>query len=243
MGAMGRTIAQCAKESENYTVVAGFDREADTSLGFPVFTDYDNIDVEYDVIIDFSNPKNLAGLLGYVKANSKPVVVATTGFSEEQICDIHDAAAFAPIFFSANMSLGISLLKELAMTAAKVLGDSFDIEIVERHHNKKVDAPSGTALLLANAVSSALPYDSKYTYDRHSTREKRQKKEIGMHSVRGGTIVGDHDIIFAGQDEIITLSHNAHSKAVFAQGALSAAAFLAKCEKGMYDMADLVQSV
>ena len=242
-GAMGKTVAQAATIGTQYTVVAGIDRVATTQFDFPVFTQFDDIDVDFDVIIDFSNPKNLAPLLGYLQTSHKPVVIATTGFSQEQICDINDSASVAPIFFSANMSLGVSLLRELAVTAAKVLGEPFDIEIIEKHHNQKVDAPSGTALLLANAIAAALPHESKYTYDRHSSRVKRDSKEIGMHSVRGGTIVGEHDVIFAGQDEVITLSHTAYSKVIFAKGALSAAAFLATCANGIYDMSDLVQSV
>ena len=242
-GAMGKTVTQATAMGTQYTVVAGIDRAVTDEFHFPVFTQFDEVNVDFDVIIDFSNPKTLPALLSYIKKTHKPVVIATTGFSQEQICDINDSADTAPIFFSANMSLGVSLLKELAITAAKVLGDPFDIEIIEKHHNQKVDAPSGTALLLANAISASLPHDSKYVYDRHSSRVKRENHEIGMHSVRGGTIVGEHDVIFAGQDEVITLSHTAYSKVIFAKGALSAAGFLASCDNGLYDMSNLVQSV
>ncbi|MEG1687862.1 MAG: 4-hydroxy-tetrahydrodipicolinate reductase, partial [Angelakisella sp.] len=148
-----------------------------------------------------------------------------------------------PIFFSANMSLGVSLLRELAVRAAKLLGGQFDIEIIEKHHNQKVDAPSGTALMLANAMSQVVDYDAKYVYDRHSSRTKREKCEIGIHSVRGGTIVGEHDVIFAGKDEVVTLTHTAYSKAIFANGALAAAIFIAGQPAGSYEMSDLVQSI
>ena len=167
-------------------------------------------------------------------------MIATTGLSEEQIEQIRQTAKIIPVFFSANMSLGISLLCELAKKAAKVLGSDFDIEIVEKHHNRKVDAPSGTALMLADAVCEELEHQPQYIYDRHSRRAARSKNEIGIHSIRGGTIVGEHDIIFAGHDEVITLSHSAASKEVFAQGAVNAALFLVNQKPGLYNMGDLV---
>lgn len=242
-GAMGKTIVATAQNNQLYTIVAGFDKMSKETADFPIFTSFADVNVEYDAIIDFSHPANLAELLDHVKSTKKPVVIATTGFTQTQINEIHNTATEAPVFFSANMSLGVSLLKELAITAAKVLGDPYDIEIIEKHHNQKLDAPSGTAILLADAIANSLPYETPYVYDRQCKREKRTNHEIGLHSVRGGTIVGEHDVIFAGQDEVVTLTHTAYSKAIFAKGSLTAAQFIAKCTAGLYDMSHLVQSV
>ena len=242
-GAMGNTIAAIAAGRTDCTIVAGLDRQPGDHHPFPVYQQLSLVREDFDVVVDFSSPKALDALLDYAKATGKPLVIATTGYTQEQIMAIQEAAAQLPIFFTANMSLGVSLMKELAVTAARVLGGQFDIEIVEKHHNQKVDAPSGTALLLANAISQALPYDAKYTYDRHSSRQKRDSREIGIHSVRGGTIVGEHDIIFAGRDEVLTLTHTAYSKAIFANGALAAASFLAGKAPGLYGMAELVEQI
>ena len=173
--------------------------------------------------------------------NSVPLVIGTTGYSDEEKSQITAASAQIPIFFTFNMSLGINLLAELARKAAQVLGGQFDIEIVEKHHNRKKDAPSGTAIMLAEAINSELGNSKRYVYDRHSVRKPRDKEEIGMHSIRGGTIVGEHDIIFAGHDEVITLSHQAQSREVFAVGAVNAAVFLAGKPAGMYAMGDLIK--
>ena len=170
-----------------------------------------------------------------------PAVLCTTGYSDEQVKDIEEGSKHIPILRSANMSLGINLIIELAKKAASVFGEDFDIEIIEQHHNQKLDAPSGTALMIADAVSSVRA-ESEYIYDRHAYRKKREKKEIGIHSVRGGNIVGDHEVIFAGQDEILKISHSARSKTVFAVGALNAAVFLKNQTPGMYDMSDLLGS-
>ena len=179
-------------------------------------------------------------MLAYAKANHIPCVICTTGYSAEQVEAIHDASEEIAVFYSGNMSLGINLLIALSKQAAKVLGSSFDIEIVEKHHNLKVDAPSGTALMLADGISETLAQEPQYVYDRHAVRKKRSKNEIGIHSVRGGTIVGEHEVIFAGHDEVVTVTHQAQSKQVFAVGAVNAAAFLAKQGAGMYDMSDLL---
>lgn len=242
-GTMGGVIAAEAAKRNDCVVAAGVDRNLTGAPSFPVYTDIEQVCEDFDVIVDFSTPKALDGLLKFVCSSQKPIVLATTGYTEEQIIHIEEAASHTAVFFSANMSLGISLMCELAATAARVLGGSFDVEIIEKHHNQKVDAPSGTALMLAKAVAQALPYDARYVYDRHSSRTKRDPHEIGMHSVRGGTIVGEHEIILAGRDEVITLGHTAYSKAIFANGALSAAAFLSKKPKGMYTMADVVDEV
>ncbi|MDD2955640.1 MAG: 4-hydroxy-tetrahydrodipicolinate reductase [Oscillospiraceae bacterium] len=240
-GRMGREIASLARERGDCAVAAGIDR-ASGQAGYPVFARPEDCDVPADCIVDFSHPSLLEGVLSLAEKRRIPAVLCTTGCSEEQIARIRRASEVIPVFFSANMSLGVNLLAALAQKAAAVLGQGFDVEIVEKHHNQKLDAPSGTALLLAGAVSSALPEEVRYVYDRHSVREKRSKAEIGIHSVRGGTIVGDHDVIFAGPDEVITLSHHAASRQVFAAGALRAALFLQGAEPGLYDMGRLIES-
>ena len=195
---------------------------------------------EADVIIDFSNPALLDDLLTYSAAKSMPLVIATTGYTAEQKAKIEAAAEKCPIFFTYNMSMGINLLATLAQKAVNVLGPDFDIEIVEKHHNQKIDAPSGTALMLADAMCKEIDHPMKYEYDRHAKREKRTRDEIGIHAVRGGTIVGEHEIIFAGRDEILTLSHSARSKEIFAVGAVNAAVFMCGKDAGLYDMSQMI---
>lgn len=239
-GKMGRVIASCVSERDDCQVVAGIDVVDDKTLGFPVFKKADDCDVAADVIIDFSHPSALTPLLNYAYSKSLPVVIATTGFSNEQKEEIMEMSKKIPVFFSFNMSLGINLLVELAKKATQILGDQFDIEIVEKHHNQKIDAPSGTALMLADAINETKNNTMKYMYDRHSKRAKREKNEIGIHAIRGGTIVGEHDVIFAGRDEIITLSHTAMSKEIFAVGSVNAAVFLVGKTPGLYTMSDLI---
>ncbi len=239
-GKMGRMITSCVANRCDCEIVAGFDINTEALAGFPVYANPLNCDIAADAIIDFSHPSALQGVLDYAKAHRLPIVVATTGLTKEQINNVRAASEQNPVFFSFNMSLGISLLAELARKAAAVLGAEFDIEIVEKHHNQKIDAPSGTALLLADSLKDTLPYDPVYTFDRHAVRQKRDQKEIGFSSIRGGTIVGEHDVIFAGRDEVITLSHSAASKEVFAVGAINAANFLTTQSAGFYSMADLV---
>lgn len=241
-GTMGQVVATAAAEREDCVIVAGLDHRICKPTYFPVYGDIHAVAEAFDIVIDFSTPKYLDSLLGYGLFHKKPLVIATTGFSEEQINRIEQASNVIPIFFCANMSLGVSLMRELAVTAARVLGEQFDVEIIEKHHNKKVDAPSGTALMLANAVAQALPYSAKYVYDRHSSRVPRDHEEIGIHSVRGGSLVGEHEVVFAGQDELLTITHTAYSKGIFAQGALSAAAFLKDCGAGLYAMSDLTKA-
>ena len=238
-GKMGRVIADIITKKDDIDIVAGVDLDISQNGPFPVFKSFDDITVAADVIIDFSNPAVLSDLLSYAKEKKLAAVIATTGFSDEQIRLIYSAGAEIPVFFSFNMSLGINLLAELSRKAAVILG-GFDIEIIEKHHNQKIDAPSGTAILLANEINDELKGKMTYEYDRHSKREKRTETEIGIHAVRGGTIVGEHEVIFAGRDEIITLSHSARSKEVFAVGAVNAAEFLNGKPNGIYSMKELV---
>ena len=238
-GKMGRFVASAVAQRKDCEIVAGIDIVDDSTLGFPVFSNYDEVQAKADVIIDFSNPSLLPAMLAYAEKTNTGVVLATTGLSDEQIKAVEDASKTVPVFFSYNMSIGVSLLCELSKVAAKVLGTGFDVEIVEAHHNQKLDAPSGTAIMLGNAIKEEMP-DAYFEYDRHSKREKRHTNEIGIHSVRGGTIVGEHEVIFAGNDEIVKLSHSARSRAIFANGAVNAAVFLKNKEKGVYNMSDLV---
>lgn len=240
---MGQVISRLASEDEECMITAGFDINNNTENPYPVFSDPNEFDGSADVVIDFSHPSCLTNILSFCKKNSLPIIVATTGFTNEQKKEMADAAKEIPVFFSANMSLGINLIISLAKQAAKLLEGSFDIEIVERHHNQKLDAPSGTALAIADAIDETLSYPAEYVYDRHSVRRKRKKTEIGLHSVRGGTIVGDHEVIFAGTDEVIELKHSAHSREVFAVGAIRAAKYMKGKNPGMYDMNDLITSL
>lgn len=240
-GKMGRVITDIVNKRQDCVIVAGIDLDISQNGPYPVFNSFNDIKCDADVIIDFSNPAVLDSLLDFAIEKSLPAVISTTGFSDEQITKINNASKQIPIFFSFNMSLGINLLAELSRKAASVLG-GFDIEIIEKHHNQKIDAPSGTAILLANEINDELNGKMKYEYDRHSKREKRTDTEIGIHAVRGGTIVGEHEVIFAGRDEIITLSHSARSKEVFAVGAVNAAVFLSGKPSGMYSMKELVAS-
>ena len=234
-GKMGGFVASAAESDNDISIVAGIDK-VNNGEKFPVFSSFSDINVDADIIIDFSNVALLDSMLNYALAHNMPLVIATTGYSEEQTEKIKKASEKIPIFFTFNMSVGINLIAALAKKAASILGDGFDIEIIEQHHNQKIDAPSGTAIMLANAVNSVFGDSLNYEYDRHSVRRKRPKNEIGIHSVRGGTIVGKHDVIFAGHDEVITISHEAQSKEVFAVGAVRAAKFLYGKKPGLYDM-------
>ena len=234
-GKMGGFVASAAESDNDISIVAGIDK-VNNGEKFPVFSSFSDINVDADIIIDFFFFFLLDSMLNYALAHNMPLVIATTGYSEEQTEKIKKASETIPIFFTFNMSVGINLIAALAKKAASILGDGFDIEIIEQHHNQKIDAPSGTAIMLANAVNSVFGDSLNYEYDRHSVRRKRPKNEIGIHSVRGGTIVGKHDVIFAGHDEVITISHEAQSKEVFAVGAVRAAKFLYGKNPGLYDM-------
>lgn len=240
-GRMGRAITDICEKKENMKIVAGFDVNAVKLADFPVYADPMEYTGGADVVIDFSNVSCTDSLLKYCLENRTPVVICTTGHSPEQLAQIGAAATQIPVFRSGNMSVGINLLMDLLRKCGSVLGDGYDVEIIEKHHNQKLDAPSGTALMLADAVAEALPYKAEYTYDRHERREKRPQHEIGIHAVRGGTIVGEHTVMFAGRDEIIELKHTALSREVFAVGAVDAAAFLAEQTKvGLYDMSHVI---
>ncbi|MGN0555743.1 MAG: 4-hydroxy-tetrahydrodipicolinate reductase [Candidatus Fimenecus sp.] len=241
LGHMGQVITDCVRRREDCEIVAGVDIGEGTA-DYPVFKSFADLTVDGDVIIDFSHPSVLDGLLAYATAHKCAAVVATTGLSDEQIAKLREAAKEIPLFFSANMSIGVSLIAELAAKAARVLEGAFDIEIVEMHHNQKIDAPSGTALMLADTISDALTEKPHYEFDRHSKRAKRDPHEIGIHAVRGGTIVGEHEIIFAGLDEVIKISHSARSKNLFAVGAVNAAVFLKDKPAKLYSMKDLVDN-
>lgn len=240
-GKMGKTLAACIAERENCTVLAGIDLFPNDTMGFPVVKKPAELPQIPDVIIDFSNPSSLDGLLAYALEKGVPLVLSTTGYSDAQMEQIRTAATQIPIFFSFNMSLGIQLLIALSKKAAAVLGNQFDIEIIEKHHNQKIDAPSGTALMLANALCEEATPAKHPVYDRHSVRRKRDMTEIGIHSVRGGTIVGEHEVLFAGPDECISLKHTASSKRVFAEGSVNAAIFMAgDRQPKLYDMTNLL---
>lgn len=239
-GKMGKVVYECASAFENTDVVAGVDPYGENS-NFPLYRSFDEVNTKADVIIDFSHPALLSSMLKYATENKIPAVVATTGLDENGLNLIKEASKEIPVFFTANMSLGVNLISELAKKAAAVLSPDFDIEIVEMHHNQKIDAPSGTALLLADEISSALENEPVYEFDRHSKRMKRSKNEIGISSVRGGTIVGEHEIIFAGTDEVIKISHSAYSKKLFANGAINAAKFIVNAKSGLYSMKDILE--
>lgn len=239
-GRMGHFVADAVEQNNQTNALFGVDAFGESSYSFPVYKSFSDIKEAPDAIIDFSNPALLDDMLGYAVKNSVPCVICTTGYSQEQVDKIKVASEQIAIFYSGNMSLGINLLIELAKEAAKVLGNSFDIEIIEKHHNLKVDAPSGTALMIADGISDVLDEEPQYVYDRHSYRKKRSKNEIGIHAVRGGTIVGEHEVIFAGHDEVVTVTHQAQSKEVFAVGAVNAAVFLASQKAGMYNMGNLL---
>ena len=239
-GKMGRVITGLVSQRTDCQIIAGIDINTAQTADFPVVKSPFDLPEKPDVIIDFSHPSALNDLLSYCTMNGVPVVVATTGYTEEQVAKIKKTGEQIPVFFTFNMSLGINLLVELGKRAVNVLGGQFDIEIVEKHHNLKKDAPSGTAIMIAEALNNELGNKYHYVYDRHSVRKPREADEIGIHSIRGGTIVGEHDIIFAGHDEVITLSHSAASKEVFANGSINAAIFLSKKDKGLYDMSDLL---
>lgn len=241
-GKMGNAVVRATEDSQATRIVAGYDIKSIQGSSFPIYTALSDINEDIDVIIDFSHPILTENVLDYSADKKVPAVICTTGLSNEQVSKINRLSASVPVFFSANMSLGVNLLIDLAKRASKLLEDSFDIEIIEKHHNQKIDAPSGTALAIADAISDTVSYEPEYTYDRHSVRQKRDKREIGIHAVRGGTIVGEHSIIFAGCDEVIELKHSATSKEVFAVGAIKAATFLKDLAPGLYSMSDLIAS-
>lgn len=241
-GKMGQVISEIVENDDQAKIVAGIDLSKVQKNDYSVFETISECDVEADVIIDFSSPKGLDDLLKAAIKRNLPIVLCTTGLSEEQVIQVEEASAKIAILRSANMSLGVNILFKLVQTAAQVLADAnFDIEIVERHHNQKLDAPSGTALALADAINETLKNEYHYKYDRSLERAKRDKKEIGISAVRGGSIIGEHEVIFAGQDEVIEFKHTAYSKAIFGNGAVQAAKYLHGKGAGMYQMSDVVK--
>lgn len=241
-GKMGTEVRKQIESEEFVTSVVGVDSLGIDYGNFPVYNDIRGCTDEVDVIIDFSNALLMDGLIDYVEEKKIPLVLCTTGLSGEQLKRVDDVSKTVAILKSANMSLGINTLIKLLQDAARVLSPAgYDIEMIEKHHNLKVDAPSGTALALADAMNEVLDGDYSYNYDRSNVREKRNKKEIGISAVRGGTIVGEHEVIFAGLDEVIEIKHTAYSKGVFAKGAIEAAKFLAGKPAGMYSMSDLIK--
>ncbi|MGL5647145.1 MAG: 4-hydroxy-tetrahydrodipicolinate reductase [Clostridium sp.] len=239
-GKMGSVISRIAEtDFENLEIVAGIDRH-DNSFNYPVFNLPEDVNIEYDVLLDFSRADALKGLISLTEKTNKPLVICSTGFTEEDLAFIDLKSKTLPLFKSANMSLGINLINSLLKKVSPLLYGDYDIEIIEKHHNQKVDAPSGTALLLADTIKDSLPEETHYVHGRDG-QKKREKSEIGIHAVRGGGIVGDHDVIFAGTGEVITLSHNAISRDVFAIGALKACEYMSKITKpGIYDMNDVI---
>ena len=237
---MGKAVA--AATDGGIRIIAGVDINASAleASPFPIYESITEFCGKADVIVDFSHHSALPSLLEYAKATKTPVVVATTGHTDEELSLMREAASEVAIFHSGNFSIGINLIITLAKQAARTLGEDFDIEIIEKHHNKKLDAPSGTAIMIANAVADERE-ESEYIYDRHSVRKARDKNEIGIHSVRGGSIVGEHEVIFAGANEVVSISHSAASREIFANGALRAASYLAGKSAGLYNMTDLIE--
>lgn len=240
-GRMGRMITDIANKDTDVQIVAGIDAYDKVANDYPVFTNIFDCNVDADVIIDFSTASAIDDLLKYAVEKKIPVVLCTTGLTSEQLDNVQKASEKVAILKSANMSLGINTLMKILKVATEVLANrGYDIEIVEKHHNQKLDAPSGTALALADCINQVLNNEYDYTYDRSSRREKRPEKEIGISALRGGTIVGEHEVIYAGIDEVIEIKHTAYSRAVFAKGAVDAAKYLASKETGMYNMADVL---
>ena len=241
MGRMGQVLTDTAAAAPDIEVVAGIDvQSGEGKVEYPVFPGLEKCTVPADVVVDFSSPKALPSLLKGVLEKKIPLITATTGHNQEDKATIAEASALVPIFVSANMSLGINLLSEMAQTAATVLGESFDIEIIERHHNQKKDAPSGTALLLADSINEVFLKGKDYVYGRHGREELRQRSDLGIHAIRGGTVVGDHQIVFAGKDELVELRHSAASRRIFALGALEAVRYLQGKPPGLYSMKEMI---
>lgn len=240
-GHMGQSLVSVCAGHEDIQVIAGFNRTPVAKNDFPVYSNPMEYTGEADVVVDFSNPANLDGLLNFSVERGVPLILCTTGFSEEQAEKIKAASEKVPVFRSGNMSIGINLMLRLVRSASAVLGDAFNVEILEMHHNRKVDAPSGTAVMLADAAADALPYKPNYVYERHSVRKKRSREDIGISSIRGGSIVGEHDVIFAGPNEVLTIKHEAQSREIFANGAVAAVRFMAGVKKpGYYTMDDVL---
>lgn len=239
-GKLGNAIVEAIERTDGVEALCGVDAFPKGKLSIAEYKTFEEVQVIPDVVVDSSNPESLDDLYDFCVKNSVPAVICTTGFSNDQVEKIKELSKFVPVFYSGNMSLGVNLLIELSKKATAVFGSAFDIEIIEKHHNQKIDAPSGTALMIADAISGVMEEEPQYVYDRHAYRAKRKQNEIGIHAVRGGTIVGEHSVIFAGNDEVLTLTHQAQSKSLFATGAISAAKFVCGKEPKMYSMSDML---
>ncbi len=239
-GKMGQVISRLVANDNTVKIVCGFDINTIQQNDYPVVDDFSKFDGKADVVIDFSHPASMDKIVEYCKSTGTSLVMATTGLASEQIDVLQNLSKYVAVFKTANLSLGVNLVVELVKKAAQILEGDFDMEILEKHHNQKVDAPSGTALMIADAMSEVLKDKPEYVYDRHCVRKKRSKNEIGIHAIRGGTIVGEHDVVFAGNDEIIEIKHTAMSKEVFAVGAIRAAKFVAGKGAGMYSMQNMI---
>ena len=237
-GSMGKVLTKCANEDSELEIVCGSSKD-DLDVPFKTYHKMSEVEELADVIIDFSHHSTIEDTLSYAIKTKTPIVIATTGFNEDELNRIEDASKIIPIFHSSNMSLGVNVLVKLVKEAAKAL-NGFDIEIIEKHHNKKLDSPSGTAVMIANGVKEVLP-DSEFIYGRHGRSDKRNTTEVGIHAIRGGTIVGEHTAIFAGHNEVVEIKHTAQSKDIFAQGSIAAAKFLVKQEPGYYNMNDMLK--
>ncbi|MBE6737152.1 MAG: 4-hydroxy-tetrahydrodipicolinate reductase [Ruminococcaceae bacterium] len=240
-GKMGQAVTNAVNDRNGFVITCGVDPFGTNSYNYPVYKSFADVNEEVDVIIDFSNPALISSLCDFAENKKIPAVICTTGLIDKQKERVNLLSKAVPVFSSGNMSLGINLLIELCKKASLVFGDAFDVEIIEKHHNLKLDAPSGTALMIADGINDVRDDDPRYVYDRHAYRIKRTKNEIGIHSVRGGTIVGEHSVIFAGNDEVLTITHQAQSKSLFATGAVSASQFIVSCSPGIYDMSDMLK--
>ena len=239
-GRMGHVLCEMIAQREDCRVIAGIDVKDGEQNGIPVYDSLEKLDGKGDVVIDFSSPAAVEKALPYCEAHKLPIVVCTTGLSEELQLKVVQLSRTVPVFKSANMSIGINVLSELCKRASAILGAAYDVEIVEQHHHNKLDAPSGTALMIADAINAEAGNSYEYVYDRSQVRQKRGAKELGISSVRGGGIVGEHDVLFCGPEEVLTLSHSAGSRGVFADGAINAAVYLAKKEPGLYNMGNMI---
>ena len=239
-GRMGKVIVNLCNQSDDYEIVAGGDIVTNPDYKFPVYSNLSECTEDFDVIIDFSNAKAVPGVLEFALNRNKPFICCTTALSDETVASILEASEKIAVFKSANMSLGINMMVELAKQATRILYPEFDIEIVEAHHNRKLDAPSGTGMMIASAIDQEIPDNIEYVYDRHSVNKARSKNEIGISSIRGGNIVGEHSAMFISDEEILTISHSAQTRDVFAKGALTAAKFMCGKEKGYFTMSDVI---
>ncbi|WP_010293109.1 4-hydroxy-tetrahydrodipicolinate reductase [Clostridium senegalense] len=240
-GKMGKMISATSKNFKNLEIVAGIDKFNDNTLSYPIFSTISDCNIDIDVILDFSRPDSLKDISTFALKNNKPVIFCTTGYSKEEKSQILELSNTIPIFYSANMSIGINIVNAVLKNISNLLFKDFDIEIIEKHHNQKVDAPSGTALLLANTIKDSIDSDTNFIYGREGI-SKRDDKEIGIHTVRGGNIVGEHEVIFAGAGEVISIKHSAISREVFAIGALRACEFMFNKSKGLYSMDNIVNT-